>query len=70
MFQMIDEWWKSSSSHEKVVAHIIGFTLGDFINDLIYKVFSIDSFVITTCVGIFSLFLTFTGFQFLKKARK
>lgn len=67
MLKMIDDWWNDSSTLEKVCAYVIGFSLGDFINDCIMKLFNVDSFILTTIVGISTLFLTFIFFQIWRK---
>ncbi|MDR9788648.1 hypothetical protein RB162_00125 [Enterococcus faecalis] len=70
MLQIIYEWWKCSSNIEKIVAFIIGFSLGDSINGILYTFFSIDSFILTTIIGILTLFSTFIIFQIVRKKLK
>lgn len=66
ILNIINKWWIDSSYIEKVLAFFIGFFIGDLVNELLYKYLSIDSFIITTISGIFSLFLTFFIFQIVK----
>ncbi|MGL9861265.1 hypothetical protein IGJ68_002151 [Enterococcus sp. DIV0564] len=70
MLQIIYEWWECSSNIEKIIAFIIGFSLGDLINSILYNFFSIDSFVLTTIIGILALFSTFIAFQLIRKKLK
>lgn len=65
ILKKIDYWWGKSSIFEKTIAFFIGFYLGDLIESLLKRIFSIDSFLLTTITGILSIYLIFFLFSYI-----
>ncbi|MBO0476984.1 hypothetical protein DOK76_07875 [Vagococcus sp. DIV0080] len=71
MEDKIKAWLKTENKWLVVFLILIGFELGDILNDFILTVFNIDSFIISLIVGTSSLILPFfLGFLWHEKINK
>ncbi|GGD05419.1 hypothetical protein GCM10011573_38600 [Enterococcus wangshanyuanii] len=65
--KILNYWVKNSNPFELSISILIGFALGDLINHHIIKTFHFDSFILSTLIGISSIYLSFFIMGYLKK---
>jgi len=56
-----------TNGFELTITILVGFSIGDWINNYVIKKFNFDSFLLSALIGISSLYLSFFVMGYIKK---